>query len=35
MMSLFFTYLIGVVVGITLDNLFWYGYAKMKEADDE
>ncbi len=35
MMSLFLTYFIGVVVGVVLDNLFWYGYAKMKEMDDE
>jgi len=34
-MSLFLTYFIGVVVGVVLDNLFWYGYAKMKEMDDE
>jgi hypothetical protein len=35
MMSLFFTYLIGVVVGIILDNLFWYGVAKYQEMNHE
>mgnify|MGYP003116988347 CR=1 FL=1 len=35
MINLFFVYFIGIVVGITLDNLFWIGYVKYKEAIHE
>jgi hypothetical protein len=29
--DVFIVYSIGVVVGIVLDNIFWYAVAKMKE----
>ena len=35
MIKLFFIYLIGIVVGIALDNLFWIGYVKHKEMTRE
>jgi hypothetical protein len=35
MMELFFVYFIGIIVGITLDNLFWVGYAHHKEMTHE
>jgi hypothetical protein len=35
MMSWFFVYLIGVVVGIALDNLFWMGVAHLRQMDNE
>jgi hypothetical protein len=35
MANWFFIYLIGIVVGIALDNIFWYAYVKIKELDNE
>jgi len=31
MSDAFIVYFIGVVVGIVIDNIFWYALAKMKE----
>jgi predicted DNA-binding ribbon-helix-helix protein len=28
-------YCIGIAVGITLDNVFWYALARIKENDKE
>jgi len=35
MMGWLIIYLIGVTVGIILDNLFWIGVAKYREAMNE
>ena len=35
MTSWFFVYLIGIVVGITIDNLFWIGVAHLRQTNDE
>ena len=35
MLDWFFVYLIGVVVGIAMDNLFWIGVVKYREMIDE
>ena len=35
MLDWFFVYLIGVVVGIAMDNLFWIGVAKYREIAHE
>jgi len=35
MSEAFIVYILGVAVGIIIDNLFWYGYFKIKESDNE
>jgi len=35
MMGWLLVYLIGIIVGIVIDNLFWLGVAHFKQLKDE
>jgi len=34
MLKVFAIYLLGVVVGIIIDNMFWYGVAQLRKNED-